>query len=144
MTTGTIQDLINRLKRNSRVIGIARYGGRGVDDMSLGGDFDLFVFVDQRPVDLESIHFHVGDIPVDLSLRTMDDLHKPQPIDDIDLVLSTAEILYDPTGNLIRILPSLRTKWNRDVAPLTEHEVHFNRFAQQHVLENLSRLRRGL
>lgn len=137
MEMKTIQDLIDRLKCHPRVIGIVRYGSRSVDDLSPGGDFDLFVFMDQRPTDLESIHFHVGDISVDLSLRTIDDLHSPQPIDDIDLVLLTAEILYDPTENLTEILPSLGSKWNREVAPLTEHEIHFNRFCQQHVLDKV-------
>ena len=137
MKMRTIQDLVDRLKTNARVIGMVRYGSRSVDDRSPGGDFDLFVFIDQRPTDLESIHFHVGDIPVDMSLRTIADLHRPQPIDDIDSVLLTAEILYDPTNTIAQILPSLGSKWKREVKALTEHEIHFNRFCQQHVLDKV-------
>jgi predicted nucleotidyltransferase len=61
-----LDDLIARLESNPRVVGIVRYGSRRPTDLSLGGDFDLFVFVKERPPDIESIHFYVGDIPVEL------------------------------------------------------------------------------
>ena len=132
-----LRDLIARLERNPRVVGIVRYGSRRPDDVSPGGDFDLFVFVEERPSDVESIHFYVGDIPVDLSLRTMDDLRRSQPLTDIDYVLRDAEILYDRTGRLGHKLASLGERWGPSLRDLTEHEVNMNRFCQIHVLDKV-------
>ena len=137
MNIQTLQELIAHLQVNPRVVGIVRYGCRCPDDMSQGGDFDLFVFLDERPTDLESIHFYLSDIPVDMSLRTLDDLNQAQPISDIDVVLPRADILYDPTNVLALTLPSLDQKWNRRGCALTEHEIHSNRFCQQHVLDKV-------
>ena len=57
-----ISDLIERLKANPEVLGIVRYGSRTIQDKSKGGDFDLFVIVQMRDPDLESIHFYWGQM----------------------------------------------------------------------------------
>ncbi len=132
-----LEDLVARLESNPRVVGIVRYGSRGQTDLAPGGDFDLFVFVKERPPDVESIHFYVGDIPVDLNLRSLDDLRRSKPLTDIDNALIEAEILYDKTGTLSQGLASLSERWKQAPSNLTEHEISWNRFCQQHVLDKV-------
>ena len=129
--------LIDRLKRSGPVIGLVRYGSRGPADLSPGGDFDLFVFVEDRPADIESIHIYVGDIPVDLNIRCIQDLHRAQPLTAFDTALIQGEILYDKTGALAQELASLGHQWQRDADQLREHEIHMIRFCQQHVLDKV-------
>jgi len=52
-----LKDLVARLEASPSVVGIVRYGRRPLADESPGGDFDLFVFVKERPPDIESTHF---------------------------------------------------------------------------------------
>lgn len=89
-------ELIARLTRNPGVLGIVRYGRRRAQDIAPGGDLDLVVVVDERPPEVESIHFDVGGVSVDLSLRTFGDLRRDAPLSAVvDPLLSTAEILFD-------------------------------------------------
>ena len=132
-----VMDLIDQLKRNPRVLGIVRYGRRCPEDLLPGGDFDLFVFVEEWLPDVESIHFHCGRIPVDLSLRTIDDLRRDEPLSRIDYLLGEAEVLYDRTGILREVLADLKERWRETPPELTEHDVHMNRFCQQHALDKV-------
>jgi hypothetical protein len=130
-------DLVDQLKRNPRVLGIVRYGRRSPVDLLPGGDFDLFVFVEERLHDVESIHFHCGGIPVDLSLRTIEDLLREEPLSRIDRLLGEAEVLYDRTGKLREVLADLNERWRETPPEPTEHDVHMNRFYQQHTLDKV-------
>ena len=58
----SLGELVDRLKGNPLVIGIVRYGGRLMDDQSTGGDFDLFLFLEARPEDVESLHFFCREL----------------------------------------------------------------------------------
>ena len=65
------KELVELLARNPDVLGILQYGaGIGPE----AADADLCVVVAQRPDGLESIHFWLGSRPVDLNVRTLDDL----------------------------------------------------------------------
>jgi len=44
-----LEEVVERLEGCESVVGIVRYGGRRADDMSPGGDFDLFVLVKVLP-----------------------------------------------------------------------------------------------
>ena len=58
----SLGELVDRLKGNPLVTGIVRYGGRLMDDQSTGGDFDLFLFLEARPEDVESLHFFCREL----------------------------------------------------------------------------------
>jgi hypothetical protein len=132
-----LPDLFFRLKENPLVLGVVRYGRRRLDDANLGGDFDLVVFLESRPEDLESIHFHCGEIPVDLSLRTLGDLERENPLSWIDLIFSEGEILLDRTGDLERMLCTAATRWQPESPSLGEYSVNMNRFCQTHALDKV-------
>lgn len=134
-----LEDLVDRLEGNPAVLGIARYGGRRLADSSQGGDFDLFVFLEKYALEVESIHFYVGGIPVDMSIRTLDCLHHSKPIASIDITLVNAEILYDKTGLLKEGISGLSERWSGTSSVLTEAWVAQERFHRRHVLEKAGR-----
>lgn len=134
-----LREMIERLKAHSEVLGLIRYGGRHVNDMSPGGDFDLFVILKEAPENVESLHFYVEDIPVDLNLRTLTDLQRESPLTEIDLSLLQGEILYDVTGELAKLIKAAGQRWRSvaDVSGLTTHEANFLRFSHQHALDKI-------
>lgn len=95
-----LSELIDRLKKSPKVIGIVRYGSRTPEDMSLGGDFDLSVFLEDNSLEIESLHFYIDYIPVDINLRTIEDLNLSKPMSFIDFALIDGDLLYDKTGIL--------------------------------------------
>ncbi|NKB70221.1 MAG: hypothetical protein GKR89_24380 [Candidatus Latescibacteria bacterium] len=132
-----LPDLVAHLKANPFVLGIVRYGRRLVDDASPAGDFDLAVFVEERSADLESIHFHCGPIPVDLSVRTVVDCQGEERLDWIDLQIAKGEILFDRTGALAPVLEQAAVRWADRGLELPQHAVNMNRFSQTHVLDKV-------
>jgi hypothetical protein len=133
-----LQDLVEHLRANPDVIGLVRYGRRRPDDMAPGGDFDLFVFLEASPEDVESIHFCVKGVPVDLNLRCLDDLKKGEPLTEIDWCVKTGEILHDPTGRLKKAISEVPDRWGRPDEHLTEHDVAFSRFSHQHAIDKVT------
>lgn len=134
---GGIAGLVERLQTHPDVIGLVRYGRRTVHDNSQGGDFDLFAFVRRKDPDLESIHFYWNGVPVDLNLRTLDDLRREEPILYIDANLPECEILYDPTGEVRTLIGQLKDRWTKPADPLPEAEIALCRFFQQHALDKV-------
>ncbi len=132
-----LPDLIQRLRANPDVLGIARYGGRSADDAEPGGDFDIFVIVRERPESVESVHFQCGGIPVDMNVRDLDDLRREEPLTEIDHALTTAELLHDPTGDVARLIAAVDSRWHPQSPKLTEHEMNFSRFCQRHALDKV-------
>jgi hypothetical protein len=129
-----LADLITRLKENPSVIGIVNYGGRRLGNTGSGGDFDIAVFVDERPEDLESIRFYWGDVPVDLSLRTFSDLDRGA-LDFIDPTLSQGDILLDRTGRLAERLKKFTETWFSQRRWRNEHAVNGYRYEHTHILD---------
>lgn len=137
MIATDLPDLIRRLRASPQVVGIARYGGRPAEDTAPGGDFDLFVVVRERPADLESVHFHCGGIPVDMNVRTLDDLRADAPLAEIDIAIATSEIVYDPTGQVAALGKAASARWATATPRLTDHEISMNRFCQRHALDSV-------
>lgn len=132
-----LSELIDRLRESPGVIGIVRYGSRTPEDMSSGGDFDIFVFLGNNSLDLESLHFYVDYIPVDINLRIIEDLNLSEPISFIDFVLIDGDLLYDKTGILERKISSLKQRWKIQSNELTENEKSWERFSQKHALDKV-------
>lgn len=133
--------LVQRLQRHPDVIGLVRYGGRRVGDMAPGGDLDLFVFLKGEAPPVESLHLYVGkppnEIPVDLNVRTLEDLEREEPLTPIDRALVGGEIVYDPGGALQETLPHLAARWPEPVPPLHDHDIAFERFSKTHILDKV-------
>ena len=132
-----LRHMIDLLKGNPRVLGMVRFGGCSQDVMSPEGDFDLFVFVEDRDWDIDSIHFYVGDIPVDLAIRTLGDPQSEEPFAHAALV--NGEILYDRTGAVHTEMETLKERWEPDQRALTEVERSFARLAGEDALDEIQR-----
>ncbi len=134
----TVQELIARLRAQPAVAGIVRYGNRPVAATGVGGDLDLFILVDERPPDVESLHFYVGGVPVDLNVRTWRDLEQDEPLTPIDDTIYQGEILYDREGDLSRRLAALTARRMQPPRPLSAHDIAFLRFGQRHSLDSVA------
>jgi len=132
-----LSELVDRIRESPRVIGIVRYGSRPPEDMSSGGDFDIFVFLGGNSLDLESLHFYIKNIPVDINLRTIEDLNLNKPISFIDFALIDGDLLFDKTGILEKKISSLKQRWKIQSNELTENEKSWERFSQRHVLDKV-------
>jgi len=132
-----LQELVERLRAHPDVVGLVRYGSRELSDLSPGGDFDLFVFLTDRPADVESLHFHVAGIPVDLNIRTLEDLQRREPLTNIDVALTHGQILHDPTSGLKSAIDTLPDRWGMEPRPLAESDIIMNRFCQTHALDKV-------
>ena len=131
--------LIDKLKSNPSVLGIVRYGRREIGDETPGGDFDLFVILREYDGALESLHFRWGDLPVDVSLRSLDDLERDEIEDTFDLVLSEGEVVYDTIGDLIERISRATSRWDRGALHLSDDQRQATRFGHRHVLDKLER-----
>ena len=105
--------------------------------MSPGGDFDLFVIVTDRPDGLEGVHFRVGGIAVDLSVRTLEDLHSERPLTRIDIHLASGEVLLDKTGGLQELLRPLAQQWQASLPEAGPNDRAAARFFQTHPLDKV-------
>jgi hypothetical protein len=145
-TIRTTQALLARLAAQPHVAGVVRYGQRPLPDepagparAAAGGDPDLCVVVDQRPEGLESLHLHIGTLPVDLNLRTWPDLQaveRGQPLTPIDGAILAGEVLYDRDGDLAVRLRALAARQPLPPPP-TDDDVAMVRFGQRHALDKV-------
>jgi len=132
-----LQAVIDSLVSNPLVVGIVRYGRRTVDDMKPGGDFDLFVVVAERVNDIESLHFDVQAIPVDMNIRTFDEINRESPLLPFDFALTTGEIIYDPQNRLDALIERCKSRWQPQAQELKEHSTAFLRFSHRHPLDKV-------
>ena len=98
----SIGDLLERLIQHSAVIGLIEYGSNHRDDDFSSGDYDLFVIFDSLTIAVESLHFDVNGVPVDLNLRTLDYLRCLKSLSGFESALVGARVIYDSTGELAR------------------------------------------
>jgi hypothetical protein len=136
-TVGNSHEVLVRLAANPTVIGVVRYGDRPVDATEAGGDLDLFVLVDHRPPQVESLHFFIGDLPVDLNVRTWADLEADELLTPVDQALFHGQILHDRDGDLAARLGRYAEAHDGPLLPLSEHDVALIRFGQRHGLDKV-------
>ena len=87
-------DLIGRIQENDNVLAILQYGS-GIEGE--GADTDLCLVVKDRPQGLEGIHFWTATGPVDLNIRTVDELRDGGVEAGFDDVLREGEVVYERT-----------------------------------------------
>lgn len=132
-----LEDFITHLKNIPEVLGIVEYGGRTYTDMSLGGDYDLTVILNQKiSTNFNGFHFHIGDIPVDCMIITLDNLSQDYPDNEFLLVHLDCEILFDRDGSVEKALDIINTTWRRS-PDLNSVEISLYRFTFQHILDKL-------
>lgn len=126
-------ELIEQLKKNASVLGILQYGSGIAPD---GADTDICLVVSQRPMGLESIHFWIASGPVDMNIRTRDELRDGGVADLVgfDDVLREGKVLYEREPGLLE--DSLANASSSPSPPLRDNFAGM-RHGHAHVLTKL-------
>ncbi len=72
--TESISEIVDTPSNNPKVVGLIEYGSARHSAEEILGDYDLVVVVEERDPDVESLHFHVDGVPIDLNIRSLDDI----------------------------------------------------------------------
>lgn len=132
-----IDEFIEHIKHKSDVVGIVEYGGRTHNSMELGGDYDLTIIFD-KPIsrNFNGVHFHIGAIPVDCMLLSVEDFLTDEPSNDFMLVHLNCKILYDRDGTTQKLLDRIKAAWKASES-LSDSEIATFRFTFKHILDKL-------
>jgi len=132
----TLEDFIDHLKNKDEIIGIVQYGNRDYKNMSVGGDYDLNIIVDDKiETNIAGLHLHVNSIPVDCGIISIKDLFLDESPSDFHSILVDSRIIYDKNGSIEKQLKKIKEKWKLNIIPIKEGELAFERFIKQHVVD---------
>ncbi len=109
----SIGDLIAKLEKNSEVVGLLEYGSAAHSDPEIEGDYDLIVVLRHALPLVESLHFRVGGIPVDINLRSFDQIKALEYAIGFDAILFESRVVHDPSGQLAIELEALTKRHER-------------------------------
>jgi len=133
MVIADTAELLERLKRSPEVLGILEYGSGAEPG---GADVDLCVVVTRRPAGLESIHLWAGGRPVDLNVRTLQELREGgvAGLPGFDEVLREGKVLYERQPGL---LAEREPRPAEQSEPKDRQDHSFMRHGHAHVLHKL-------
>ena len=66
--------MVQALSDSPLVLGLIEYGSSSATDAEVIGDYDLIVVLNHEYPNVESLHFYVDGNPVDLNLRSLDEI----------------------------------------------------------------------
>lgn len=134
----TIKEMLLTLKSNKNVLGLLEYGSPHKHDDFLTGDYDLFVILRTKDSDIESLHFYINNIPIDLNIRALEEIKKLKFAKGFETALLDARIIYDPTRKVKQELQKLiqRHKKHKHTGT-TEHAIAFTRHGHKHIFDKI-------
>ena len=105
---------MDQLKGCPDVVGLIGYGSDYGPDAYAVGDCDLFVVLKEKPETVESLHFYICDVPVDLNLTMLEGIRCLEADDAFHIAaLLKGGIRHNRSGNVTRELQALRAPaWN--------------------------------
>ena len=106
----SIPQMVDVLRRNPAVVGLVEYGSATYLDGPIEGDYDLVAITDLRVSGVESLHFYVEGTPVDLNIRTLQQIDAMDRVDGFESILLDARIIHDPSGRVVRTLNALQKR----------------------------------
>ena len=134
----TARQLVKCLQGHPDVVGLIEYGSARYQDDHFGGDYDLIVVLPERDLDVESLHFQLAGLPVDLNLRSLEDLRSLTRADGFDAVLLEGRIIHDPSGQVGRELRELGRRHEQTSAPqMTSGRVAAMRHGARHTFDKI-------
>lgn len=110
MAIQTISEMVETLRNSPIVLGLVEYGGAHYSDGNIRGDYDLVVVLTEGCPEVESLHFYIGETPVDLNVRAIEDIERMGRAEGIDSVLLGGRTIYDPSGKVASALKRVRVK----------------------------------
>ena len=134
----TMEKMLITLKSNPNVLGLVEYGSPHKLDNYATGDYDLFVILENKDYDVESLHFYINKIPVDLNIRILQELQSMKFVKGFETALLEGRIIHDPTGKISQELQKLKERQEKyQPKKLSEHSVAFIRHGHKHVFDKI-------
>lgn len=134
----TIKEMLRTLKSNPSVLGLVEYGSPHKQDDYATGDYDLFIVLKTKDDDIESLHFYINNIPIDLNIRTLDEIKKLKFAKGFETALLEGRVIHDPTGKVNQEIQKLIQRHEKHKAErLTEHAIAFTRHGHRHVFDKI-------
>ena len=135
----SIDEMISTLKRNTKVIGTIEYGSDHQQDDYEVGDYDIFVVLDHKDPILESLHFRIAGVPVDLNLVTINEIGRLDAKNGFHFfTLLGGRVVHDTNGKVARALDELRRRSNNSPPLLlSAHTVAATRHGHRHIFDKI-------
>ena len=137
-SVSSIPELVDTLRNHPDVLGLVEFGRAHYADDFAAGDYDLLVILRRLDYPVTSIHFYIGDTPIDLNLRTIEQFRLLPIAAGFERTFIRGRVIYDPTEEVAQIIAGLQQKLAQ-IAPdtLNEHEIARIRHWHRHVLDKV-------
>lgn len=134
----TIEEMLLMLKSNKNVLGLLEYGSLHDQDDFMTGDYDLYIILETKESDIESLHFYINNIPIDLNIKTLGEIEKLKFVKGFETALLDARIIHDPTGKIKKAIERLiqRHKKHKSVGT-TKSAIAFARHGHKHIFDKI-------
>ncbi|MDQ2806176.1 MAG: hypothetical protein M3Z04_04540 [Chloroflexota bacterium] len=134
----SVQELLSALIEHPNVLGIVEFGCDHRAENFTVGDYDVLVILKRLDYQVTSIHFDLGNTPVDLNIRSIEYLRRLPCVFGFERAFVRSRLLYDPTGEVGGIIQRLAASLSPPHPdPLTEHEIARIRHWHRHILDKI-------
>lgn len=134
----SIKEMLAILKSTPNTLGLVEYGSPHKSDNYETGDYDLLLILQDKVYDVESLHFYIKTIPVDLNVRSLQEIQDLEFPKGFETFLLEGRIIYDPTKKVSQELQKLKER-QKTCYPkkFSEHSIAFARHGHKHVLNKI-------
>ena len=130
--------MIKTLKANAEILGLVEYGSPHKDDNYATGDYDLFVILKSKPNDVESLHFYINKTPIDLNIKTLEEIKRSKFAKGFETALLEERVIHDPSGKVRLELQKLILRHKKHKSQkISEHSIAFIRHGHKHVFDKI-------
>ena len=138
MKMQSIEEMLAILKSNPNTLGLVEYGSPHKSDNYETGDYDLYVILQDKAHNIESLHFYIKTIPVDLNVRSLQEIQGLEFVKSFETSLLDGRIIYDPTKKVSQELQKLKER-QKTYYPkkFSEHSIAFARHGHKHVFNKI-------
>lgn len=140
---GSMREMIQKLSEKQEILGLVEYGSAHYKDSdNISGDYDLLAITNKPLSDsVESLHFYIQHIPVDLNFRSIEYLKKQFNLYGFDSAFLYNRVIYDPKGVVFAELDRLKktSESNRQVKPLPSHDIAGCRHGHKQVIDKVKK-----
>lgn len=134
----TLHELVQNSQRHPRVVGLVEYGSHTYTAVASEGDYDLLVLFSGYRPKVESLHFYVNEIPVDLNLRCLEDWQAGRLQSSFDHVLAQGRLIYQATPDVSDILEHFRREPPAETPPASQQAIASLRYGQKHMFDKIA------
>ena len=127
------------LTKTPLVLGLIEYGSSSSADAQVLGDYDLIAVLKHKPSNVESLHFYVDGVPVDLNLRTVDEIRQLPRAEGFERVLLDGRVIFDRTGSVAHEIHDLSER-QRNTLPSRQstESIAFTRHGTKHIFDKVA------